>query len=95
MLQVIPAGPLVIQIRKKGFFQCSSSCIRSAENAKKVTLIPISPGYLLSILFSLLSSLLNPRLRLSHLRAIMRSMFGLTHPYQDDKLIFLSPYPTP
>ena len=133
------------------FFLSFSYCIRSAENAEKVTLI--QPASLLVLPFlrdpwyfrepvsqkrNIRSSVVprndyhpvqqpgenfllfpnhhsripsteyrlpntelripfspNPRLRLSHLRAIMRSTFGLTHPHQDDKLIFLSPYPPP
>ena len=148
---VISAGFLAIQGRRKTFFRYSSpSGIRSAENAKNVTLIP--PASLLVLRYlrdpwyfrepvsqkrNIRSSVVprndyhpvqhpgenfllfphhhsripsteyrlpntelripfspNPRLRLSHLRAIMRSTFGLTHPHQDDKLIFLSPYPT-
>jgi hypothetical protein len=34
-------------------------------------------------------------LRLSPMRAIILSTFGLDHPHQDDKLIYLNHYPTP
>jgi hypothetical protein len=44
------------------------------------------------------STIKNPQstcLRLPYMRAIIHSTFSLTHPRQDEKLNFLSPYPNP